>query len=377
MDKYGGKAREYASLASKHCIEKWDSRGTWREDGPAGTYVSFTKYLAPGDLSEWRFGSEVKGSNQSLPFNKNNDMGQVAMLLHRITGEEFYRDRAEKIFFRMKRQFQYFDNHYVWNYWEPFGPWDIDKEKNLPRHWVGVHPYRNYQAGEVEQIRDAYHNGIVFDKSDIEHIIATNLTVMWNGDLKSPDFENSNITFVPKRKVPEGTHFTMTAGTLWAGLLDFDRTVRELYTLSFKDSEEKSRSQVIFENVTNKNAPGFSRKYADDSVEVPALEFSECPYLNMAVLMPSVLERGGETLVACKAWAGTGTLETSLYSADGSRRICVLDRRELEGGGDGLAGIVIFPWDGTNPDNGKRLSGIYRVRWTFKDSFRECPVTVR
>ena len=29
----------------KNCIEKWDSRGTWHEDGPAGAYVSYTKYM--------------------------------------------------------------------------------------------------------------------------------------------------------------------------------------------------------------------------------------------------------------------------------------------------------------------------------------------
>ncbi|MBN1293199.1 MAG: hypothetical protein JXB48_15280 [Candidatus Latescibacteria bacterium] len=374
---YGKKAREYVGLARKHCVEKWDKRGTWFEDGPYGAYVSYDKYLDPGDLSGWKHGAEVNGSNLSLPFNKQNDMAQVCILLYRITGEDFYRDRAEKIFSRMKRCFQYFGNHYVWNYWEPFGLWDIDRENNKPRHWVGVHPYRNYQAGEVDQIVDAYHTGIVFDETDIRRIINTNLKIMWNGDMEHPRFRNSNITHVPEKKPPEGSGYTSSAGTLWTGLLDFDQTVRDLYALRFDGSETNDPSQIYFEQVIRKTPPDFRRKYVKGTVRVPAVEFTECPDLNMAVVIPHIIPKGTEALIVCKSWSAADTLEIALYSKDGARKVRTLNTTYLEGGGDGLAGIYIFPWDRTDSKNGKVFPGDYRVRWTFCDSYREYPVTLK
>ena len=374
---YGDKARSYVELAEKHCIEKWDARGTWHEDGPAGAYVSYTKYLAPGDLSAWRYGEEVTGSNISLPFNKQNDMAQVCMRLYRITGKTFYRERAEKIFYRMKRSFQYFDNHYVWNYWEPFGPWDIDRENNKLRHWVGVHPYRNYQAGEVDQIVDAYHTGIVFDEQDIQRIINTNLNVMWNGDREHPQFSNSNITHVPKKVLTPDSGFTTVAGTLWTGLLDFSQTVRDLYSLRFRDSASERLERVYYEQVIEKTPPGFGRKYPKGTVSVQPFDFTECPNLNMAVVIPQEISNNAEALIVCKAWSGADTLEIALYSKDGVEKISTLNKSYLKGGGDGLEGISIFPWNGSNPDKKRNFSGDYRIRWTFCEGYREFPVTLK
>ena len=373
---YGEKARGYVGLAQKHCIEKWDSRGTWREDGFYGAYVSYDRYLDPGDVSAWKHGGEVRGSNISLPFNKQNDMAQVCILLYRITGEDFYRERAEKIFGRMKRCFQYFDDHYVWNYWEPFGLWDIDRENNTPRHWVGVHPYRNYQAGEVDQIADAYHSGIVFEELDIKRIINTNLNIMWNGDREHPRFRNSNITHVPEKKPGEGSGYTSVAGTLWTGLLDFDQTLRDLYVLRFIDSESDNPARIHFEHVIRNNPPGFRRKHAKGLVSVTPVDFTECPDLNMAVVIPSTITKDAEALIVCKSWSAADTLEIALYSKDGSEKTRTLCTTFLEGGGDGLAGIHIFPWDGTDPDHTTTFRGDYRIRWTFAGGYREFPVTL-
>ena len=181
------------------------------------------------------------------------DCAQVFIRLYQITGEEKYRKRAEKIFLFMKSRFQYFDNHYVWNYWEPFGPWDIDWKNKDTRHWVGVHPYRNYQAGEVNQIVDAYHHGIVFDEVDIQRIINTNLKVMWNGDRENPKFANSNVTHVPSKKKPTGdSRWKGLAGILWSGLIDFDPTIRELYELKFKGQKEfLMAAREVFKKVAN------------------------------------------------------------------------------------------------------------------------------
>ena len=181
--KYQDKANSYVQLAAKHFAEKYDKRGTWIEGGPFGSYIGFNKFLKPGDLTEWVYAPNVSRADISHPFNKQMDAAQVCLRLYRITGNKFYRDRAERIFFTAKSHFQYHDNHYHWNYYEPLTSADIDLEKKETNHWVGVHPFRSgYQAGEVSKIVEAYHYGIVFNEDDIKRIINTNLDVMWNQD---------------------------------------------------------------------------------------------------------------------------------------------------------------------------------------------------
>src|ERR1051326_5010725 len=115
---------------------------------------------------------------------------------------------------------QLIGDRYAWNYWEPYGPADIDFTAGRTRHWVGVHPERAYQAGEVAHMVDAYHSGVVFDERDMRRILNTNLRVMWNGSFESPAYRNSN------------GNAAQTAGVLWSALGDFDETVRKLHAAS-------------------------------------------------------------------------------------------------------------------------------------------------
>jgi hypothetical protein len=96
--KYSQKAQEYIELAKHDLIEKNDKRGTWKENGPIGGYISYEKYMEPGNTKEWKYGKEVLKAGQSHPFNKDNDMGVVCLKLYRLTKDKFYRNRAEKIF---------------------------------------------------------------------------------------------------------------------------------------------------------------------------------------------------------------------------------------------------------------------------------------
>ncbi|MGA2498553.1 MAG: hypothetical protein ABSH20_12470 [Tepidisphaeraceae bacterium] len=91
-----------------------------------------------------------------------------------------------------KSRFLLVDDYYVWNYWEPFGPESVDLEKKDTRLWMNVHGGRPYQTGEIGQMVEAYNTGVVFDKTDIERFINTNLKGMWNGDKANPKFANSN-----------------------------------------------------------------------------------------------------------------------------------------------------------------------------------------
>jgi hypothetical protein len=362
--KYGPAANRYVAIAKKDVIEKWDRRGTWREDGPFGAYVSWNKYMDPGNIREFKERNEISGSGLSLPFNKQNDMALVALRLYRITGERAYRDKAEKIFAFMKSRFHYFDNHYVWNYWEPFGPWDVDLKKMDTRHWVGVHPYRNYQEGEVRQIAEAYHTGIVFTQTDIERILNTNLQVMWNKDRAHPQFANSDDTYPEQGRSarhwdPKNTYSKDgRAGTLWPALVDFSQTVRDLY----EQRLQPGISRAYYENVVRKTPPGFARKFAREPAALPAFPFGESRELNLAAALPSVFKAGEKTILICNSVV-PGEIEVALYSSDGKTKEKILrhsNRSEQ----------LIFEWDGAND------FGMHRIRWTFAGGYREFPVTV-
>jgi len=85
-----------------------------------------------------------------------------------------YRDRAEKWFRVMKSRMKLkHDGTYeIWNYWEPAGAWDY-KSNGLPKHWIGVHPNAQYYDFDVEGIVAAYEHGLVFNKDDINRLVAT------------------------------------------------------------------------------------------------------------------------------------------------------------------------------------------------------------
>jgi hypothetical protein len=127
---YGAKAERYVALARKHLFEKWDARDTWEVDGPYGAYRSWNRYGEPGNLKNWPVREEIKNSSLALPFNKQDDLGAVALKLYRITGEQAFRDRATRIFAFQKSRLQLLDDRYVWNYWEPYGAKDVDLAKS-------------------------------------------------------------------------------------------------------------------------------------------------------------------------------------------------------------------------------------------------------
>lgn len=357
---YGESANRYVAIAKRDVMEKWDRRGTWHEDGPYGGYVSWTKYLDPGKLDEFHERKEIIHSGLSLPFNKQNDMALVALKLYRITGDKKYLDRATKIFAFMKSRFHFFENHYVWNYWEPFGPWDIDQRKRDVRLWVSVHPYRNYQDREVNQIVEAYHSGVIFTRTDVERILNTNLEIMWNKDKDHPAFANSDDTY-PK-EARSATHWSASnpdakdrpAGCLWAALVDFSQTVRDLS----EHSLGRGLKRAHFERVINKRPPGFERKYSGTQVSALDFPFSESREIKLAAALPGVFRAGEKTILIGRSVL-PGDLEVTLYSADGKRKQKVLGHSAL------------MEWDGAG------LKGDYRVRWTFGTGYREFPITIQ
>ena len=361
--RYGERARAYMDLARRDLMEKWDARGTWRVDGEGGVYVSWDQYLEPGKLEAWKKLGADK-SILSLPYNKQMDMGLIALRLYRLTGEEQFRERVRRIFWQFKSRLQYFDDHYGWNYWEPQGLWDLD-EAGKVRHWVNVHPHRNYQAREVAFIAEAYHTGVVFDQTDLERILRTNLGVMWNGDAAEPQWRNADGRS-PWQAGPEDG-----AGTLWTALGDFSQTVRELQALQVR---EGGLAQAYYQRVALRDPPGFARKHAAAELALPSFPFSECRELTLAAALPRVMRAGTSAALICKARV-PGELEVGLYTMGGTLKK-VLFQGRVEGGLDGLEGFALVRWDGTDPEGGERYAGKYRVRWTLGGEYREVEVVI-
>jgi hypothetical protein len=374
--KYGAKARRYVELAKKDVIEKWDARGTWHEDGPFGVYVAWDKYGMPGQYKNWSVKQEcAANSNLTLPFNKQIDVGMVALRIWQITGEEKYKQRAEKIFGFMKSRMQRYKDEYHWNYFEPGGQWDLAEGAEHIRHWIGVHPERNYQTGEVANILQAYNAGIVFTVEDAQGIVNTNLKMMWNQNQQTPLFANSNADLKGDMTAAfAGTH----AGELWGALAQVDSLARALLARRIGQGV----SGEYFRNVTAKTPPGYDRRDAPAGVVIPQV-YAQFPLGNvrtvqMGAVLPSIFPSGQKTVIACKL-IETGELEVALVSADGKNKIATLHEGREVGGADGREGIFYFSFDGTDPATGKAFPpGNYRVRWSVTgDGYREFPITIQ
>lgn len=216
----------------------------------------------------------------------------------------------------------------MWNYWEPQGLWDLD-EAGQVRHWVNVHPHRNYQAHEVAFIAEAYHTGIIFDSGDLERILRTNLEVMWNGGTAEPQWRNADGRGVWQPDPEDG------AGTLWTALADFSQTVRDLQALQLR---EGGLGQAYYQRVTLREAPGFARKYAATEPTLPVLPLSECRELTLVVALPRGIRAGTPAVLICKARV-PGKLEVGLYTVDGQLKKALF-RGRVEGGAGRVGGVL-------------------------------------
>jgi hypothetical protein len=374
--KYKDKADSYIQLAEKHFYEKYDKRGTWIDDGPYGAYIGYNKYVLADDMTKWVTRPGETEIGMSPPFNKQMDAGLVFLLLHHATGKKEYHERAQKIYLTAKSHFQFYDDHYSWNYFEPLVPTDVNLKRKETRHGVWVHPWRSgYTAREVGQIVEAYHYGVVFDKTDIQRMINTNLKVMWNQDRQNPKFISSNGQGAEMdttgragfRKTFGHSNETKNAGELWTALLDFNQTIRDLYELRFKD--KNSENYLKYKNTVLNNPPSFERKYAKGNVKVPVVSFTESKDLYMATLLPHNVKKGEQALIVCKSWS-PGELKIDLYSDKGKKLTNLLTENIQK------EKTVVHTWDGKDPLTGKAYKGNYKVRWSIGDGYREFPVVL-
>ena len=264
--KYGEAAEKYVAEAKRDLFEKWDKRGTWKEDRAWGCYIGWDMVCCRPHPDTWK--KDIAPSIAE-PFNKNNHMGICSLRLFRITGEEKYRDRAFKIFAYTKSRFQLVDEHLQLLRLEllgAFGPESVDLAKHDTRLWMNVHGGRPYNAGEIGQMVEAYNTGVVFDKTDIERFLNTNLKVMWNGDKAKPHFSIANWK-LPMPNGPDGKPLPLETNSpgaqLWSGLAQFSQTIRDLGAARTRAGETSERPKISFDRLycAEKDAKVFDWPY--------------------------------------------------------------------------------------------------------------------
>ena len=371
-EKYGESAKRFVDIAKRDLIEKWEKRGTFFVDGPFAGYTEWNMFCNPGELDKWTANNNVRGegaTTPSIPFNKDMDMAVCMLQIHRITGEQIYRDNAQKIYDRFKASINRFDGAATWNYWEPTWPGDIVNLKNpnhkILAHWVDTHPFRPYQAGELHNVVYAYNMGVTFTDEDIKRFITTNLRFMWNGDKENPIWNNSNST-LPGIGQPEDGF--SKAGTVWTALAPFDSTIREISLNVLNESDIIPRTAL-----EKLPSPAFERKFRPEAkVEDFAWmkDIKESKGQSFALVITSVVEPEKTTVIFSKSHAPRS--EANIYArplAGGERKL--IKTIPNFGGSEQFA----YEWDCMI--DGKRTPGEYVIIWDYMDGERAFPVTLK
>ena len=221
-DLYGRKAQQYLDLAEQ-VFNKWDSRGVWREVKGGGLWV-VPPFGLDQNTNRWTDGyDQRKTDGFTLPANKQNAIAIWMLAMYDVTKKPTYRERAESWFRVMKARMKPREDgrYWVWNYWDPGGPWDTKADGSL-KHWVGVHPNGGYYAIDVEGIVLAYQHGLVFTKEDIDRLIATNRDFMWNQQVQGAKFRRIDGGEPDKR-------WAKTPGVIWVSLAQYDPILRKVF----------------------------------------------------------------------------------------------------------------------------------------------------
>jgi hypothetical protein len=220
--KFGVTTDRWVELAES-TFDKWIARGCWREVKEGGVWVVPT-FGIDRQTGQWTEGYARRGLDGfSNPDNKQNLIATWLIALHDVTRKPVYREHAEKWWRVMKSRMRTRaeGKYFVWNYWEPAGPWDY-KENGAPRHWVGVHPNGGYYGVDLEGIVTAFEHQLVFTREDLQRLIATNRDFMWNQQMQGAKFQRIDGGEPDER-------WKNTPGVLWSALIPYDETLRAIF----------------------------------------------------------------------------------------------------------------------------------------------------
>ncbi len=229
QEKFAPKVRTYLDLAER-VFDKWDSRGCWRDVPEGGLWV-VPRFGIDPNTAQWTEGYARRATEGfSNPANKENHIAQWLIAMHDAIGKPVYRARARKWFQLMRSRMKTREDGkcFVWNYWDPAGPWDY-KPDGSPKHWIGVHPNGGYYGIDVEAIVTAFEHGLVFTRADIDRLIATNRDFMWNQQVARARFQRID-------GGPPDERWRNSPGVLWTALVPYDETLRRVFIANHNPS---------------------------------------------------------------------------------------------------------------------------------------------
>ena len=154
--------------------------------------------------------------------------------LYMATGKDEYLVKAIKLGTRFKHCLTLVDDHYLWHYWDPAGPWDADpKEADDWKHWIGPEHRSVYHAMTLSQAVLLYECGLVFDRTDIDRFLKTQKNVCWNGDVQNPEWFRLNGLPAPN---PSDVPWLCW----WLAPLD-----RTIYDVTFRTAAQRERLDLF------------------------------------------------------------------------------------------------------------------------------------
>ncbi len=179
--KYEELVKEYLNLLENHLVKKWITRGSYVDLGTKGAVLRLHK-----DLGNNR-------GHLTLPHNMHEIVMKALIALYRVTWNEEYMKKAIKLGVRYKYSLSLSDNHYVWNYWDPAGAWDIDHGRiDNWKHSLFTEHKGSYYSMSPNQAILLYHHGLIFNEVDLERFLNTQLHVTWDGNMENPVWHRTN-----------------------------------------------------------------------------------------------------------------------------------------------------------------------------------------
>ena len=172
--KYGGRSAEYVRFA-EDLVAKWQAWGNFVDLGKGGAvYRTYS-------------GLRAEKAHLTQPHNKQSIPVEALLALYRVTGKDEYMRKAIQVGTRFKHCLTLKDGHYEWNYWDPAGAWDVSTvERTKWKMWIGVEHTGSYYSLSLTHAVELYQHGVVFDRTDIERFLKTQLEKCWNGDTVNP-----------------------------------------------------------------------------------------------------------------------------------------------------------------------------------------------
>lgn len=169
----------WIDLMSNQLVKKWD--GSFEDLGSRGAVYRWNKDYQP-----------VKAT-LTLNHEKISIMIHGLVGLYAITGDDELMRKAVKLGVNLKRDLGLKDGAYVWRTWDPSGPWDLGlTDKTKWRNWIGPEPKAQWHISTTTSALLLYHSGVVFDRTDVDRFVKTQMSVCWNGDIENPLFFMNN-----------------------------------------------------------------------------------------------------------------------------------------------------------------------------------------